>query len=301
MGYLSQKKKRNNIKELLNVSLAALTVCCFLFLFFKETEFAEKVSPWLFLIYIYALLMGIVAVFHKFFWHVLGLSITIFILFLQIGMGTNLFVDEQTEGLQSIKIFYQANAKSNHDSLKQIQKHKPDVAAVLKNSKESLRLFTQKQKQEALETSSGYFVAGLPYSRFGEALLSQHSFAGFVDLKVGISKIICISLDFSKLSRREIKTSLKNLAEFINMQDAPIIVVGNFGIEAWSPAFLSFLEKTKLEVKNKIILSDGKYLFNPFVVPTINVLAYKDYGIRKMSFLSKKKNPSYPLLIELNY
>ena len=301
MGYLSQKKKQNNIKELLNVSLAALIICCVLFLFFKKTEIAENVSPWLFLMYIYALFICVIAVFYKFFWHVLGLSITIFILFLQIGMGANLFVNEQTEGLQSIKIFYQINAKNNHDSLKQIQRSGSDVAAVLKNSKESLRLFTQKQKQKALEASSGYFVTKLPYSRFGEVLLSHNGLAGFVDLKVGISKIIYISLDFSKLSKKEIKTSLKNLAEFINMQDAPIILVGNFGIEAWSPAFLSFLEKTKLEVKNKIILSDGKSLFNPFTVPTINVLAYKDYGIREISFLSKKKNPNYPLLIELNY
>jgi hypothetical protein len=64
---------------------------------------------------------------------------------------------------------------------------------------------------------------------------------------------------------------------------------------------LDFLETTKLEVKNKTILSNGRRVFNPLCVPSINVLAYKDFGIRDMKFLTAKSNTTHPLLIELNY
>lgn len=301
MGYLSQKKRQTNIKEILNISLAILGMFCLLFLFFKETEITEKISPWLFVIYIYTLLLIIFAAFNRFFWQAIILAVVVFIFFLQIGMGTNLFTNVETPGLQNIKIFYQTNVKNNHDSLKQIQRYAPDIAVIHKKSKESIPSFTKKQIQKASQVSSGFIVSGYPFSRSGEILLSRNGRAGFVNVKVGISEMIFISLDFSKLPKEEIKTSLKNLAEFINMQDIPVIVVGNFGIEAWSYTFLSFLEKTKLEVKNKIIPSDGKYLLNLFKTPTFNILAYKDFGIRKISFLSKKSNPKYPLLIELNY
>jgi hypothetical protein len=73
------------------------------------------------------------------------LAVVVFIFFLQIGMGTNLFTNVETPGLQNIKIFYQTNVKNNHDSLKQIQRYAPDIAVIHKKSKESIPSFTKKQ------------------------------------------------------------------------------------------------------------------------------------------------------------
>ncbi|MBQ8436269.1 MAG: hypothetical protein IJX20_01320, partial [Alphaproteobacteria bacterium] len=79
----------------------------------------------------------------------------------------------------------------------------------------------------------------------------------------------------------------------------PVIIVGNFGIPAWNPLFSDFLQNTALEVKNRILLSDGENLFSPFSIPSINILAYKNIGIRQISFKSNNES-QHPLIINFN-
>lgn len=300
MGYLSQKKKQTNIKELLNISLGIISFCCFAVLFFEKTAVAIQISHWLFQIYFYTLFLIIYAFITKFYWQGLGLMLCASVMFFNIGMGGNLFSDIKTNGAQELTILYQTDTHHSRHSLKQAYKHKTDIAAVLKNSKGNIK--TQSQSMFKLNKKDGGIIL-TPHSfqRSGEVLLSPNSRAAFVDLTVEMTRMVFIALDFSKISLAEQKTSLRNLAEFINMQDVPVIVVGSFGQEVWSTDFLDFLEKTKLEVKNKIILSDGKLWFNPFKIPTINILAYKDFGIEEMHFLPAKKKDTHPLLIKLNY
>ncbi|MBR1605390.1 MAG: hypothetical protein IJ660_04710 [Alphaproteobacteria bacterium] len=216
-------------------------------------------------------------------------------------MGSNLFVDVHTAGLQKIRLLYQPNISHLYETEKQIIKKNVDIAGIIRH--DSLATQLPFSDLNVSQRKDDKYLIFTPHKilRSGEVLLSQNNQAGFAEVNIDLKKIVFIAVDFSKSSLKEKQTALKNLAEFVNMQDNPVIVVGNFGIEAWAPDFLSFTDKTGLEVKNSVLLNNGKHLFNPFVVPTINVLAYKDFGISHMTFLPAKKNKIRPLLIDLNY
>lgn len=301
MGYLSQKKRRENIREILGVSLSVLGTCCFILLFFKRCFIASFISRWLFQLYIYALIVAIIGIVNRVYWRGIGLLVCAFILYFSIGMGSNLFTDIKTPGLQSLSIFYQPDIKNFADTNRQLEKHSVDVAALAHRPFANIAFLRVMEPIKESPETQRLIVSSHETIRSGEILLSENNRAVFAEIHININKIVFISLDFSKTTRKEQKTALKNLAEFINMQDAPIVIVGNFGQEAWTPDFLTFLEKTGLEVKNSLLLYNSRHKFNPFSVPTINVLAYKDFGIRKLSFLPSKHNSSKPLLIELNY
>ena len=100
---------------------------------------------------------------------------------------------------------------------------------------------------------------------------------------------------------KEIKGVYDNLIEFVLLQDDPVILVGDFGITSWSPIFKNFLQKTALEVKNRIIMTDGSHFFSPFSAPTINLLAYKNIGIRSINVFSAKKKSPLHIDFELEY
>ena len=80
---------------------------------------------------------------------------------------------------------------------------------------------------------------------------------------------------------------------------ADSVIVGNFGLPSWSERFYKFLDKTDLEVKNRIILSDGTAYFNPLSSPSLNLLGYKALGVKNIDFLPKEDNSGYPILFEL--
>ena len=301
MGYLSQKKKYTKTKDLLNISLIIIVLYSLVMLFFKDTELANSISHWMFHIYLISLFLIIYSAISKFFIQMCCFILCECILFLHIGMGGNLFFNVQTPGLQSIKIFYQAEVKSNYDSVKQIYASNSDIAAILKPLNDKTQFFTYENKKQTLLSTSNVIVSKYPYTSSGEILLSPNGRASFAEINIDMQKMMFVTLDFSRLTYAEKKTSLKNLSEFINLQDIPVVVVGQFGLVAWSKNFLDFLETTKLEVKNKTILSNGRRVFNPLCVPSINILAYKDFGIRDMKFLTAKSNTTHPLLIELNY
>lgn len=286
MGYLSQKKRQKNIRELLNVSVVILSICCMLILFFSSSKAGVHVNRWLFQIYLYTLGIMLYALFNKFFWHAASLLFLSLVFFFNIGMGCNLFFDVHTPGLQSLKILYQTEVSKLHDTEKQIKNYNIDAAGVVLNSQKNLK---------------NLILTPHKVLRMGDVLLSVTCRAGFAEIDINTMRMMFISLDFSNQTSAEKRIALKNLAEFINLQDIPVIIAGNFGQEAWSKSFLDFLDKTGLEVKNSVLLSDGKIRFNPFVVPEMNILAYKDFGIRKRSFLSAKRNPYHPLTVELNY
>lgn len=300
-GYLSEKKRKKNISELMNISLAFLGICCVLLLFFREWSLTAFISRWLFQIYVCTLLMTIYGLLNHVYWRGVGLLCCAFVLFLTIGRGGNLFFNTETSGLQSLKILYQPDVKNLADINIQTEKNNVDIAGLQVRSSAEKKLL-RPSLNITPRTDSGYLITSkYKHKRSGEILLSENGRAAFVEVKINLLKLVFITLDFSTISRTEQITALKNLAEFINMQNVSVIVAGNFGQEAWTPAFLDFLEKTGLEVKNKILLSNGRHIFNPVAVPTFNVLAYKDFGIRNIKFLSAKHNKYHPLLVEINY
>lgn len=303
MGYLSQKKKQANIKELLVFSLGVEIISCTLLLFFPETYIGSLVSGMAFHLYIYTLLIFIFALINRFYWQAGVLLLGVFTLFLIIGQGGGLFFNTQTPGLQELNIMYQLQVTSLSETEKKIKKHSVDIAGIEKSFSENAEKQTPRTDLNLSLRADDDNLIITPHHiiRAGEVLLSQANRAGFAELKINLEQFVFVTLDFSSSTRAEQKIALKNLAEFVNMQDSPVIIIGDFGQEAWSVDFLDFMDKTGLDVKNKIILSKTHFRFNPFVIPSINVLAYKDFGIKEISFLPSKKNPTHPLLIKLNY
>ena len=90
-----------------------------------------------------------------------------------------------------------------------------------------------------------------------------------------------IIIDFSKQKSNELKTSFNKLEELVLSLDEPVVVAGDFGTVVWSDVFKKFLIKTNLSVKNRIIFNFDNY-YNPFFVPSINVLAYENVGLNRI-------------------
>ena len=301
MGYLNQRKRQANVYELLTASLFVLSICCILVCFFKHFGITTFINKGLFQVYLYTLAMIVLAFSFHFWKHALGLIIVAFILFLTIGAGSNLFFNVKTSGLQTIRLFYQPKVSNFHHSDKQISRVRPDVAALITGPNTEINNLLSDMHLPLL--SEDGFVMMTPHESFenGELMLSPHGRAGFVRLDFNGTKLVFISLDLSSFTFKEQRIAFKNLAEFVNAQDDPVLIVGRFGQPAWSFDFMRFLNKTGLEVKNRILLSNGESFFNPFVVPSLMVLAYKDFGIKELSFMSKKGNEARPLFIEMNY
>ncbi|MFV0626010.1 MAG: hypothetical protein ACK5N8_01495 [Alphaproteobacteria bacterium] len=131
--------------------------------------------------------------------------------------------------------------------------------------------------------------------------LSPHYKADFMLSQLSDKGVMFIAVDFSGISLDEVEIVFNNLAQFVNLQGCPIVILGDFGIPVWTTPFKNFLDKTHLEVKNRIIWGGNKYFFNPFAVPTINVLGYKEMGLNKIKFLSKEAAELSPILFDLSY
>ena len=216
-------------------------------------------------------------------------------------MGGNLLFDITTSGQHKLNIIYQTHSDQLNNITMQADKYKADVAGLVKEKGKNFSGYTGELNASAGMTANHLILTPHNINKSGEILLSQALSAGFADVSKQQERFVFISLDFSNASRKELKTALKNLSEFINMQDIPVIVIGDFGIEAWAQEMLTFMEKTGLSVKNSIILNKGTNIINPLDTPTINLLAYKDFGIEKISYLKAKKYKRKPLLVELSY
>ena len=108
-----------------------------------------------------------------------------------------------------------------------------------------------------------------------------------------------INVDFSQMTPAEEALVFNSMNEFVLEQNIPVIIVGNFGISSWKEVFSGFLRQSGMEVKNRVILSDGKSFFNPLVKPSIYLLGYKTLGVEQISFLNRGDNKSYPILFKL--
>ncbi|MFI3241028.1 MAG: hypothetical protein R3Y43_00500 [Alphaproteobacteria bacterium] len=85
------------------------------------------------------------------------------------------------------------------------------------------------------------------------------------------------------------KESLKTIETFINSNNTSVILVGDLGLPLWHPDIKNFMQKTGLKAKNKIIFDN----LNPFYIPTINVLAFENIGIKDII----KKNDGYEFIL----
>ncbi len=96
-----------------------------------------------------------------------------------------------------------------------------------------------------------------------------------------------VIINFSNTS--DFEGALNQLQSFILAQNEPTIIIGDFKKPLWHPKLKEFMQKTGLKSKNKIIFNS----FNPFYVPTINVLGFDNIGLDKII----KKNDRYEFIL----
>lgn len=261
MSYFSQKKKQKRINILLASSLLLVAVVLLAGLFFSSGGIAYFVDNYRFHIYLFTIAIMVYALFCRKTWFaVIALCLLLFN-YTIISSSTNLFFDVLVKGTETINLHYYKNKTSF-----------PEI-------------------KKAADISS---------RRTGTIRLSPHNKATFIIFRRYNRRFVTVSVDFSTIPEKEQKLVFDNLSEFVLKQDDPVIIVGNFGIPSWSPLFKNFLQDTALEVKNRILLTNGENLFSPFSVPSINLLAYKNIGIRQISFVGEDEEARQPMVIKFN-
>ena len=304
MGYLSQKKHHERINMLLNVSLGIISITTILALMDNTTGFSAFINQWQFQIYVYLLLVFVCALFNKFFLQTFFAFLLIIVNYTFIASSANLFNSSHSDGTEQLTLLYQNRTKSGADLMRQAVHSQADIVALNRARTKNFGLESEPQYHlynEDEEQGSSFIISKFTPLRSGKLILSKNYVGSYMEFLEGSQPLVLINVDFSGITRSEEKNVYKNLSKFVVMQDNPVVIVGNFGTPAWSKTFQKFLNKTGLEVKNRIILSDGSVWFNPFSVPSLNVLAYKKFGVKDVSFLPKEKNGMHPLLIELSF
>ena len=264
MSYFGQKKKQKRINVFLAASLSLVAILLFLALLIPETAFSVWVDGCRFQIYLFTIVVMIYALFcRKTMFAVMALCLLLFN-YTIISSSTNLFFNVLVKGEETMHLQYH-QGKTGF----------PDIVSAI----------------------------GAPTKRMGTVRLAPGREVIFVTFRTHRRRFTVFNADFNGLLPSEVATLYNNLAEFVLSQDEPLILVGDFGIPAWAPAFKTFLHRTSLEVKNRILPTDGKHIFNPFAVPSINLLAYKNVGIKNISFYSRDEAAGLPLQIdfELEY
>ena len=304
MGYLSQKKHHERINMLLNVSLGIISITTLLAMIDNTTGFSAFVNRWQFQIYVYLLIVFACALVNKFFLQTFFAFLLIVVNYTLIASSANLFNSSHSDGLGRLTILYQNNTQAGAELMHQAVDNNVDIIALNRAKTQNFAIETKPQYHlynEDQEQGSSFIISKFTPLRSGKLKLSERFIGSYMTILAETQPLVFVNIDFSGITSKEEKNVYRNLGKFVVMQDNPVIIVGNFGIPAWSKTFQKFLNKTELEVKNRIILSDGSLWFNPLSVPSLNVLAYKKFGVKDVSFLPKDKNGMHPLLIELSF
>lgn len=303
MGYLSQKKKFERLNIVLNSLLIVVGVISVLAFFNEGNGFFAYLNTWRLQLYIVAIGLLLTALYYKFFIQAFSAFLFILINYFVIASATNILVNIESNGENKISIVYQNATKEIVPLINEAKKVQADLIGV--NHKHSILLpeilLSYKIFHNDASLDKSFILTNLTPERAGKLRFSKNNVASFINVEKNGKRFVFINIDFSNIAHSEKDIVFHNLAEFVLKQDEPVIIVGDFGIPAWSKTFQNFLVKTELEVKNRVILSDGKSFINPLHSPTINVLAYKNFGLHKLIFLKKSQNPNYPLLFELNF
>ncbi|MBE6445456.1 MAG: hypothetical protein E7019_05365 [Alphaproteobacteria bacterium] len=110
---------------------------------------------------------------------------------------------------------------------------------------------------------------------------NQKSFP-FLQVLADINQPIIISVELDKVSAKKRIEELKALTNFIREQDVPTIVIGDFGVPAWSAEMRRFMENTGLSVKNSLVFSKKGCKFCYLSSPRFYVLGFNNVGINKL-------------------
>lgn len=144
-------------------------------------------------------------------------------------------------------------------------------------------------------------IPGMIAESYGQIRLSPDFSAYYTAYKSESGKLTLVRVDFSGIKISEQKQVFNNLAEFVSRRDEPLVIYGNFGTSGWSPYFKTFLQKTSLEIKNRVILNNLHGFFRLFNIPVINVVAYNNIGISAVKNVSENKEAPAAVIFSIQY
>lgn len=301
MGYFSQRKKHERDNFILNFTLGVigiLTLCSF-----GGGSFGQLCNLLQFHFYLITVIALIYALCGRFFVHAAVALILLIVNFGIISSAANIATNVAHDGKNHLTILYQNNARVVEPLVKDAQENGAEIIGInhkrvplyLPESFGDFQLVHQSKEAE-----KSFILTNKEPLRAGRIKLAPKRSASFLVFEASGKNLVFVNIDFAKLKKNEEAVVFDNLAEFVLAQDEPVIMIGNFGVPAWSATFKNFLAKTNLEVKNRIIMTDGKSWFDLFSVPTINLLGYRNLGLKDVDILSAHKG-SHPIKFELNF
>lgn len=305
MSYFSQRKKQERVNFFLNLLLGIIGILTTLSFFDSaDNQVINMITSWRFHYYIITCLLFIYALLSQYFSHALIALLLLIVNYAVVASTTNIFTNISNNNPENVSVIYQNETRHLAPLIKEAINSDADVIGV--NHRKPVYYDAQITEpyqlvREDAASDNSFILTSLNSQRAGKLHLTANRVASFLSVIKGNHSFVFINIDFSNLKTDEEKVVFDNLSEFVLKQDEPVIIIGDFGIPSWSKTFQNFLNKTELEVKNHIIMSDGSSLFDIFTVPSINVLAYRNVGLQNIKFLPRKKTSNHPLLFELNF
>ena len=305
MGYFSKRKKQK--REILFLSTVLLLLgLATIAAFFDDggSSIIYYIDAWRFQLYIILLLIMLYAVISR---HLLFAAAALLLLggnYMILASSGPLFFNQTSEPGDQLRLFYQNSPKDMDRFLHSAGSYNARIAGINFRHDTYIPKVADNTRYHFFHThgdimKTALFAEDMPL-RSGKINFSHNQEASFMVFEQSGHRFVLLNLYFSRLPISEQETVFRNLAEFVLSQDDPVIVVGDFGVPAWIPVFKNFLKKTALEVKNHIILSDGRYRINPFAVPTFYILGYRNVGVSDITFLPRKNAKTFPVGITLN-
>lgn len=169
------------------------------------------------------------------------------------------FFNVSGEGKEKFSIVYQNNTEQAGKLISEADRQHADVIAVNPAGTltdvidDNYRLF-----HDDADLSKSFILTNNPVIRSGTVRFTPGQTASYLIVSKYGREIMIINVDFSQMTPTEESLVFKNMNEFVLEQNIPVIIVGNFGISSWKEVFSGFLRQSGMEVKNRVILSDGK-------------------------------------------
>ena len=106
-----------------------------------------------------------------------------------------------------------------------------------------------------------------------------------------------INVDFTKPEVR----AFQALEDFVIKQDEPVVIIGRFGEPAWGKLMKELLQKTGLQVKNRMVLISNSSSFSLFHAPDFYALGFDNIGISDLETSYNTNTEKPVVMMELSY
>lgn len=133
--------------------------------------------------------------------------------------------------------------------------------------------------------------------RSGHFNLGNANKADFVTIDKNDNVYTLINVDFTKPEVR----AFQALEDFVIKQDEPVVIIGRFGEPAWGKLMKELLQKTGLQVKNRMVLISNSSSFSLFHAPDFYVLGFDNIGISDLETSYNTNTEKPVVMMELSY